>query len=503
MRALPSTEGARYPFWSPDGAYLGFFARGRLKKIAPGGGPPQTICDAVNIRGAAWNRDGVILFSPGPTSTLFRVSAGGGAPVAATRLAATGPGEGHRFPEFLPDGRHFFYHVFSDKPDTAGLYIGSLDGMSPVRIVAENTNAVYAPPVTPGKVGYILFRREETLMAQPFDSSRLKTTGEMLPVAEHVMQGANIGFGSFSASSNGILVYRSSGPLGNRELVWLDRAGKRAGEATKPVAMQNESPPALSPDNKTIAISIGTPSSQADLWLQDVGRNVLTRFTFGSGTAAGPIWSPDGGRIVYQMLPLGGVSANVYLRSVSGVAPEELLLQDRADAVPMDWSPDGKWLLFEQRNAKNELDLWLLPMEGERKPIPYLLSAFSEANGRFSPDGKWVAYASNESGKYEVYVRAFSGGVKYQVSTQGGNSPAWRHDGKELYYLSSDQKLEAVPVKFGSGLVFGPAQALFDATGLADYAPTRDGQRFLVNVPAGGIAPPTITAVINWQAAFK
>jgi eukaryotic-like serine/threonine-protein kinase len=506
-KPLAGTDGATYPFWSPDGAYLGFFAAGKLKKIAIAGGPPQTLCDSTSGRGGTWNRDGVILFSPGPASSIFRVPAAGGTPVPVTNLG-NGPGEGNRFPLFLPDGVHFLYNAGSDKPAAAGVFLGSLDGSSPTRILPDASNAVYAPSAAPGGPGYILFRHENTLMAQPFDARGLKTAGDSFPIAEQVTNGGNGGFGAFSASQNGLLVFRSGASDADRELVWMDRAGKRLGVVGKPGAFREF---AVSPDEKTLAVMVGN-FSQSDIWLEDMGRGVLSRVTFRAGVNRDPMWSPDSGRVVFAAQAPGTYTADIYRKLSGGNGQEELLLHAGINGYPQDWSPDGKWIVYQQTGQKTPGDLWLLPLSGDRKPVPYLQTPFVESSAKFSPDGKWMAYQSNESGQFQVYVQTIpASGAKYQISSAGGGLPQWRRDGRELFYISADQKLMAVPVKLGATVEVGTPQPLFPAAfplnlvGLV-YEPSRDGQRFLVNVPAGGEAAVTsqpLTVVTNWQAALK
>ncbi len=508
-RPLAGTDGATYPFWSPDGAYLGFFAGGKLKKVAITGGPSQTLCDVTSGRGGTWNREGVILFSPGPTSVIFRVPAAGGTQVPAIKPAGAGSVVGYRFPVFLPDGVHFLYDAISDKPDAAGVFVGSLDGAEAMRLLPDTSNALYAPPPGPGAAAHLLFRREDALMAQPFDATRLKTTGDMFPIAEQVLTTGNIGFGAFSVSENGMLVYRSSEAVSDRELIWMNRAGKRLGTLGKPGAFWGI---AISPDEKTLAVSI-LNGSQRDIWLEDLGRGVLSRFTFRSGINRNPVWSPDSSRLIFALQPLSsGGTADIYQKPAGGNGQEELLLHAGINGFADDWSSDGKWIVYEQAGQKTATDLWLLPL-GDRKPVPYLQTQFDEMAARFSPDGRWTAYQSNESGQFQVYVQTVPpSGAKYQISTSGGTYPRWRRDGKELFYISADRKLMAVPVKLGATVEAGTPQPLFPAPPFAGmqlaasfYAPMGDGQRFLVNAPAGGeaTAAPPFTVVTNWQAAFK
>jgi len=512
-RPLAGTNEATYPFWSPDGAYLGFFAEGKLKKMAIAGGPPQTLCDAVSGRGGTWSRDGVILFSPSPAGDIFRVPAAGGTPVAVTKLAVDGGSDGgNRFPVFLPDGVHFVYAGQSAKPNAGGVFVGSLDGAAAVLLLPDTSNALYAPSPRPGADGYLLFRREETLMAQLFDATRLKTTGDMFPIAEQVANTGNVGFGAFSVSENGTLVYRSGGgALSSRELVWMDRAGKRLSAVGKPGDFGTM---AVSPDEKTVAVGVRN-GSQIDIWLEDLGRGVLTRFTFRSGINRNPIWSSDGSRLIFSSSSLSSssFSTGIYQKPAGGNGQEELLLHSGLNGYPDDWSPDGKLLVYEQTGQKTANDLWLLPLSGDRKPLPYLQTPFEEGAARFSPDGRWIAYQSNESGQFQVYVQTVPlSGAKYQISTSGGIAPYWRKDGRELFYASADRKLMAVPIKLGATIEAGTPQPLFPISPVtfgsfpnSFYAPMRDGQRFLLNTPAGGEAGAAtpFTVVTNWQAAFK
>jgi len=504
-RALAGSDGATYPFWSPDGVYLGFFTEGKLKKIAVAGGPPQTLCDANSGRGGTWNRDGTILFSPGPASMIFRVPAAGGTPVPVIKLAGKGPGEGNRFPVFLPDGVHFLYNAGSDQQDAAGVFAGSLDGAAAVRLLRDVTNALYAPPIAPGGAAHLLFRREDTLMAQPFDSKSLKTTGDAFPIAEQVPTSVNNGFGAFSVSENGMLVFRSGRANASRELVWMDRTGKRLGVLGKPSAFWEI---AVSPDENTVAARI-ISGSGSDIWLVDAARGVTSRFTFRAGLNRNPVWSPDGSHLIFALQPVGTYSSEIYQKPAGGNGQEELLLHSGINGFPEDWSPDGKWMMYRLTGQKTALDLWLLPLNGDRKPVLYLQTPFDETNARFSPDGKWMAYQSNESGQFQVYVQTIPpSGAKYQISSSGGTAPQWRRDGKELFYVGADQKVMAVLVKLGATVEAGTPQPLFPIppTGTSFvYAPMRDGQRFLVNVPAGGeaAAVPPMTVLTNWQAGLK
>ena len=505
---LTGTDGATYPFWSPDSAFIGFFAQDKLKKIAIAGGPAQTLCDAPGGRGGTWNRDGVILFA-GLTSGIYRVPAAGGVPSSVTQLRASGAGNLQRFPEFLPDGRRFFFQQSATEAEATGLYIGSLEGMPPLRILPDASNAVNVPVAAPGRTGHLLFKRENTLMAQPFDPVRLQTTGEMFPVAEQVGIGANVSYGAFSVSDGGVLAYWSGG-LGDRELVWLDRTGKRLGVIGKPGAIGQA---ALSPDEQSVALRVGTDAA-SDVWLQELARGVMSRFTFGPGSGSQPVWSPDGTRIAFRHRPGGGGAADsIYVKPASGAGKEELLKSGGLNSDVLGWSRDGKFIVYGDFAGTTNNDLWLLPLEGDHKPVPYLQTAFNDMRGQFSPDGRWMAYVSNESGHNEVYLQPIpASGAKRQISTAGGDDPRWRRDGKELFYIAADRQLMAVPVNIGGAapgsFEIGLAQALFEIEaggGARPYQPAADGKRFLVNVAAGGdaaVATP-ITVITNWQAGLR
>jgi Tol biopolymer transport system component len=296
--------------------------------------------------------------------------------------------------------------------------------------------------------------------------------------------------------------------VSNRELVWTDRTGERRGIVAMRYPFRDL---AISPDEKTLAVQIGIGTG-SDIWLQDMARGVLSRFTFRSGINKNPIWSPDGSRLVFSSQASGAYSYNIYQKPTGGNALEELLLHGGVGAYTEDWSPDGKWIVYRQSGQKTVTDLWLLPLSGDRKPIVYLQTPFDEESARFSPDGKWIAYESNDSGRFQIYVQPVPpSGAKYQISSSGGTEPQWRRDGKELFYVSAEQKLTAVPVKLGATVEAGAPQSLFPVfptgtPGARVYAPARDGQRFLVNAPAGGeaaaVAQP-ITVVTNWQAGLK
>jgi eukaryotic-like serine/threonine-protein kinase len=504
-QAVPGTEDATYPFWSPDSAYIGYFVPGKLKKVALAGGPPQTICDAPDGRGGTWNGDGVIVFSPGPGSAIARVSAAGGVPTALTKLAM--PDELRRFPIFLPDNIHFLYLSNAGKPETNGINVGSLDGAPSVRILSDESSAAYAPSEASGANGVVLFRREGTLMGVPFDSRRLRTTGEVFPIAEGVGVYGNANAAAFSVSPSGVLAYSTGEILGGtqtREMAWMDRAGKRLSVVGHPDKISSM---ALSPNEKGILFNLfNAGGDTSDIWLLDVERGVPSRFTFRPGLSSSGIWSPDGSTIVFE-----SDNRTIYRKPANGTGKEELLVTGGINNRPLDWSRDGKFVVYQNYGGTTGTDLMLLPLQGDQKPVPYLQTSFNEGNAQFSPDGRWMAYASNESGQPQVYVQAIpASGAKWQISPAGGDQPRWRRDGKELYYISADRKLMAVSIKNDTAFEAGAPQPLFELnpvypplSGRFVYQPTANGQKFLVVANVGGEVAPPITVVLNWQAGLK
>ena len=500
---LAGTEEGSYPFLSPDSRFIGFFSGGKLKKIEATGGPVQTLCDAPEPRGGTWNRDGVIVFAPKYADVLYRVPAAGGAPVALTTLDAARKEFSHHYPRFLPDGRHFLYLANSPQRESAGIYVGSLDSKETKLVVNTDVSAAYAPP------GYLLFMRDRTLMAQDFDADRLELRGEPFPVAEQVDRlGQGVPFALFSVSETGVLVYRS-GSSDITQLIWFDREGKQLG-TVGPTAGQTT--PWLSPDEKRVAFGrVDLQGGSSDIWLIELARGIPTRFTFDAASDSAPVWSPDGSRIVFSSDRDG--LPNIYQRAASGGGNDEALLKSDKMKFPTDWSADGRFILYQEQNPRTGYDLLVLPLSGEQKPFPFLQTDFDERQGRFSPDEKWIAYTSNESGTWQVYVQSFpASGGKWQVSTNGGVQPQWRRNGKELLYLSSDRKLMALEVRAnGSTFAAGVPKELFQlrlqTVGLPGprnfYVAASDGQRFLVtSTPEEGATTPT-TVVLNWTVDLK
>jgi serine/threonine protein kinase len=494
---LSGTEGAERTFWSPDGRFLGFFASGKLKKIEVSGGPPITLCDSGDGVGGTWSRDGMIVFAPSLSSGLQTVSAAGGVPTTATTL---GEGDtGHRRPFFLPDGRHFLYRAAGSAPASGPVYVSSLDSAERKFLInSDSINVIYSQ-------GHLLFLRETTLMAQPFDARRLAVTGEAFPIAEKIQTtNTNPPYGVFSASENGVLAYQTGPGAVGTNLTWFDRTGKQIGVLGDSRLYGDLE---LSPDQKRASVS-GPSQSGMDIWLYDVARGLPTRFTFGPGVAGASIWSPDGSRIVFASTRKGHY--DLYQKPSSGAGIEEVLVEDNLEKIPVSWSPDGRFILYSSTGSHPGTDLFVLPLSGNRKPVPFVPTRFSESQGQFSPDGRWVAYTSFESGRAEVYVAPFPGsGGKWQISSAGGSSPRWRRDGTEIFFLASDNALMAAAVNGkASSFQVGTVKPLFQTHLIGprhEYDVSTDGQKFLINSTPqqNGGAPAPITVVLNWTAGLK
>ncbi len=495
-KALPGTEGARFPFWSPDSHWIAFFAANKLKKIEVSGGPAQPLCDVTIATGGAWNRDGVIIFSR--LSELNSVSATGGEVTILTTRDRARQELSHLFPSFLPDGQHFLYAIQSGQKETRGIYLGSLDGKVKQRLLSDYSSAVYAPP------GFLLFRREESLLAQPFDAGKRRLSGEPVPVAERV--GNDPAYRhrlNVSVSDNGVLVLDPHVTRQSKQLLWLDRGGKQTGSLGEWRAFSR---PFLAPDEKSFVAERADANNLYDLWLVDVPGANATRFTFDPSSEIYPAWSPDGKRIVWYSSQ--DERFRLYQKAASGAGQEEPLFN--INGFPTDWSRDGRFIIYSRNNPKTTLDVWVLPLDGAQQPFASIQTEAYESGAQLSPDGRWLAYASDESGKIEVYVQRFpEGGGKRQVSTGGALGPYWRRDGKELFYYAADGKLMAVPVGSGESFAPGAAMALFEfrsgslSPTTAPYTVTGDGQRFLVNAIVDAEPNAPLTVVVNWAAGAK
>jgi Tol biopolymer transport system component len=518
-RPMPSTDGAAYPFWSPDSRNIAFFAGGKLRRIAASGGPSQPICDAPDGRSGSWNRDDVIVFSPAPQDTAVqRVPAGGGVPQDVTKTKGI-----YRFPKFLPDGRRFLYLVSGSTPEKNGIYVSSLDGTENRRVLADSSSAEFALSAAGGRLGQLIFIRENTLMAQPFDSGTAQLSGDVFPVGEGVTFTNVNNFAPVTASGNGVLLYWTGGGGGGggtNQIVWYDRAGKLL-ESVVPLGRVRM--PAISPDEKTIAFSRGdTGSANRDIILRDLSRQNDRRLTTDASTNTNPSFSPHGDRIVF-VSSRGGHLGDLYWRASNGSGQDEVLLSTSSGKIVNQWSRDGRFIVYAEQDPKTKWDVSYLPMgedgKPSGKPMPFAHSEFNEVQGQLSPDSRWMAYTSDVSGQREVYVQPFpSADNELRISTAGGVQPRWRGDGKELFYVAPDGKLTAVAVTVTAGpkpsVKAGAPVALFDTPSSSltqnffSYDVTADGKRFLVDaVPsaASSAAPstPPLTVRINWTAASE
>jgi serine/threonine protein kinase len=493
-KPLIGTDRGFFPFWSPDSQSIGFFADGRLVTLDIDSGLVRTLADAPNPEGGAWNRDGTILFAPNQTGSLFRVSTSGGKPESVTRVAEQQAG--HTFPVFLPDGHRFLFYVTGTSP---GVYAGQI-GSSTIQHVLDAD-----APATYSSAGQLLFINQRTLFAQDFDPVNLALSGNPSPVAQQiVIDPVAAIFAAVSASAAGPIIYRAGMAGGQRQFAWFDRSGKVIGAIG---GSDNAIPagPSISPEGRRMVL-YRTVSGNTDIWMLDLLRGLLTRFTFDAAVEGNPVWSPDAKYVAFNSNRSGVY--DIYRKAASGTGNEELLLATPENKAPLDWSPDGRFVLYRSPGVTTGFDLWALPVAGERKPFPVAQTNFEERDGQFSPDGKWVAYQSNESGRTEIVVQSFpSPGSKLQVSTNGGAQVRWRHDGKELFYIAFDGRLMAVPVRIdsdGQTLEANPPLPLFttriggaiQGTAKQQYDVSADGQRFLMNTVTEAGTPP-ITVVLN------
>jgi eukaryotic-like serine/threonine-protein kinase len=489
---LSGTDGASFPFWSPDSRYLGFFAERKLKVLAATGGPARTLCEVIDGRGASWGSQNIIVFSPHWQGGLEQISANGGEVRPATKVEEGQ--DSHRVPTFLPDGNHFVYYAMGTNSARTGLYIGSLDGKQGIRLGDADSFADYADP------GLLVFVKDNRLLEQSVDERSLRLVGDPTPLADSIIYDVDFPQSSaFAVARTGSIAYRTAEVSGN-ELVWFDRKGKRLGTLAKP---DNYAEPALSHDGRYVAVQRGR-----DVILISVATGATSRF---AGGAYGPTWSPDDKRIIFSHLESG--SSDIYLQEL-GAGSAQLLLHSNATKNMEDWSSDGRYIVWGNTDSQSQTgsDVYTMRLDGKNEPTPILSTPYEEGSARFSPDGKWIAYTSDESGRNEVYVQPFpSGGNKVPISVGGGTEPYWRADEKEIFYLAADRKLMAVSLK-----AVGPEKleaalpvVLFQTVvpGLLDarshYVPTPDGKRFLVvaDLPETQNAP--VNVVVNYTAELK
>ena len=495
-RALPGTERATFPFWSPDSRYIGFFAAGKLKKIPVSGGPPIDVCDAAQGVGGAWNTQNIIVFAPTPTTSLAKVDAAGGTPTPVTELEN---GETyHRWPSFLPDGRHVIYQA--QRGITRELRIGSLDSRETAALAAADSQGVYAS-------GHVLFSRDGTLMAQPFDLPTLRMRADAFPVAEQVPS-FDSGRALFSASATGALGFVRGLARPVTRLTWLDDTGKPARTVGDPGAYANLS---LSPDEQRVAVSMTAPTGNSrDIWVIDLARADNKQRLTRDAAAADPMWSGDGSQILFTSTREGRFNS-AFVRSADFSGQEiPLFKMERLIQAP-EWSHDSRFLVFVggQAGTRTTNDLWMLSLSGEKKPTILMQTPATEGSPALSPDDQWIAYESDASGRFEVYVRSLSsGGGEAKVSRDGGWAPRWQGDGKRIFFLGLDGAMMAADITLGKALRAATPRILFNARLLktADhhtYAVTKDGKKFLIPVSDQPQGPVPITIALNWLALIR
>jgi serine/threonine protein kinase len=495
-KTLAGTEGASYPFWSADGRSLAFFADAKLKRLDVSGGPVQTLCDAPFGRGGTWNKDGVIIFTPGVIGGLYRVSASGGTAASISNPDESHGETSHRWPVFLPDGKHYLYLAanFAGQKGATAVYVGSLDSKEKRFVVEATANATYVAP------GYLLFYRDKTLLAQRFDPKGFTLSGEPTTILTDIQYLPQVKKALFAVSDSGVLVAQTGSGVALSQPVWFSRKGNELGALGKPEVYGNVS---LAPNGTSVALDKTETAIQniTDIWTYELEGARAKRLTFGPGLNLAPVWSPDASQFVFTSNRL--INQDLYMKNSDGAQEERLVVHAERELIPNDWSRDGKYILYTRGT-----DLWLLTFP-ELKSNAFLKAVSAIRNGQFSPDGKWVAYASNETGKWEIYVTSFPDARgKWQISTSGGEQPRWRGDGKELFYVSSDEKMMAVPVTTGAKFDPGTPIMLFQATPHqpvtnADqfvYDVSRDGQRFLINTPVKQTETAPMSVILNWPA---
>ncbi len=498
---LSGTEGAQYPFWSPDSRWIAFFTQtdNTLKKIEASGGPPVTLCEADDGKGGSWSPEGVIVFAPSSDTPLHRVPAVGGESIQITELDKERGDDSHRHPRFLPGGRHFLYLArVSGGTEANSIVVRSLEDGSEKVLLNSPALADYAS-------GHLLFVRERTLMARPFDLDRLEFTGEAFPLAEGVLMHSGASIAVFSASRDGVLAFQTGEAESEITLGWLDREGNPAGILGDPAIYRTA---AISPDGSHAAVTVRDASAGTyDLWVFELARNLRTRFTFDPGNEFFPVWSPDGRYLYYASDKEG--PTDIYRKAISGTQLEEVVYASEAAILPNDISPDGEYLAFSQQGEETTWDYWILPLGGEREPRVFRQTQFMEGFGSFSPDGRWMLYWSRESGDNEIYVTSFpEPGRLWQISTGTGVYSFWRRDGGEIFYVDNQGKIMAVEVDpRGDSFQVGPAQELFEHTvpevGGAHFAVLPDGSRFLTVSSNEQRASSHLNLVVNWTAELE
>jgi eukaryotic-like serine/threonine-protein kinase len=498
-KPVRGAENGKFPFWSPDGRSLGFFVGGKLVVVEVATGTIQTLCDAPDGRGGAWGADDVILFAPSTRDPLFRVSARGGTPVPFTKLSDELKQTSHRWPFFLPDGKRFIFVSMAASDEGRGVFLSGPGVSTPRRLTGGVGLAQWTEP------GGLLTARNNRLVFLPMDLKTDRPPGSPVLVAEGLDNVGNSGptaYSPFSVSQSGVLAYREYDEAAGR-LAFRDRSGRLLDAPIPPGSFVEFS---LSPDGKRVVAGATGGTSENNVWMLDLVRNTVSRLTFGKGEDSSPVFSPDGERVAYGSDRNG--KSDIFARAASGVGAEELLWKSDEAKWPDDWTKDGQALLVESQNPRSQMDLWLLPLGGDRKPVPLLTSPANEAHSALSPDGRYFSYTSDETGRSEIYVQSFPpGGGKWQVSSGGGDQALWRRDGKELFYLAADGRLMAVPVSTSPSFSAGAAQALFDAatgettpSGVRNfYIPAPDGSKFLVLSYSRTGKTNSVHVVLNWK----
>jgi serine/threonine protein kinase len=489
-RQLPGTERASYPFWSPDSTTIAFFADTKLQKISSTGGAPEIICDAPDGRGGSWSAGGVIVFAPNVATGLMRVDARGGEPVEITRPPAGRASSSHRFPSFLPDGEHFLFLDDRQQSGTpATITIGSLGGETPVELpVKVDRAAVYAHP------GYLIYGSSDRIVAHRFDPDRRELIGQPIPLPERPPGSRHTNDRVSSASNTGTLVIASPG-IANSRLAWLNRKGETIGTVPLPEGTFNG--PSLSPSGTLAALSVWTGEESGDVWIADLEKGTVKRLTFGAKLNRDPIWSPDSTRVVFLSDRAG--QADLYSVAVAGGEPTPMF-RSALWKRPSDWTSDGRFVLFDVVSGSSGYDIWLTSLSGAARP--YLATSASEQNAVVSPNGRWIAYQSTESGRPEVFVQSFpTPGLKYQVTNGGGAYPFWAKGGRELLFGTANS-VASIEVTEGETLGFGPLRMLFKMPRSFGIDVSPDGERFLVALPADAASGQSLTVVQNWSATL-
>jgi Tol biopolymer transport system component len=505
-KKLEGTVGASFPFWSADGKFIGFFADGHLKKIPTAGGPVTDLAEASNPRGGSWNKDNVIIYEPDYRDTLWRINAMGGTPVRLTKFEA-GKHTTHRWPRFLPDGKHFLFFATNHSGGSEqGIYFGSLEDGSYKHVLAADSDAQYAS-------GYLLYHLQSELLAQKFDPTTGVLSGDAVPVANMVEYDSGTWHTTFAASQNGLLIYEPGSKILGTDLLWLDHTGKTLRQVAERAFYKGSGQ--LSPDGKRLATSVGDP--QADIWVFDLVRGTRTRLTFGGATYLMPSWSADGQRVIYVRQNGTTLVAGTSLRArlANGGGQEEVLMegdpseQSRTLTMPQ-LSSDGRYLVHMEQNGPIA-GVWAMPVTGDKKPFPIVQPQSQQSRivqFRLSPDGRWLAYSCTESGREEVYVTHFpSGAGRWQISQAGGTFPAWRADGKEIYFAGIDSLLHAATVNPKSEeFEFYPVRTLFQVNYVnpigTPYDVAPDGQHFVFATYPGSLATPLVL-VTNWTVDLR